>query len=158
MESKYKYKSDVKASDLWLIAMRRTYKSPTGIVNIIFTVAMILLTLRFWSSASEIIRGLMVFGCILFPVIQPLAVFGASAKQLEDMPRNLELSFNDRGVLVTTGEKSESMPWRKIKNAIKQRNMIVIMSDDRHGYMLTNRVLGQEKDEFYNFLCDKIRA
>ncbi|MCR5556939.1 MAG: YcxB family protein [Butyrivibrio sp.] len=158
MESKYKYKSDVKASDLWLIAMRRTYKSPTGIVNIIFTVAMILLTLRFWGAASDIIRSLMVLGCILFPVIQPLAVLGASARQLDDMPRNLELSFSDRGVLVTTGEKSESLPWKRIKNAIMQRNMIVIMSDDRHGYMLTNRVLGQEKEEFYNFLCDKIRA
>ncbi len=154
----YKYRSDVKAADLWLMAMRRTYKSPAGIVNIIFTMAMVLLTIRFWGTASELIRSLMLLGCILFPIIQPLAVLGMSAKQLEDMPKNLELKFNDRGVSVTTGEKSETLPWRRIKNAIRQRNMIVIMSDDRHGYMLTNRVLGREKEEFYSFLCDKIRA
>ena len=154
----FKYKSDVKAADLWAIAMRRTYRSPAGIVNIIFTVAMVLLTVRFWGTASELIRSLMLFGCILFPIIQPLAVFGMSMKQLEDLPKNLELSFSDSGVCVTTGEKSESLPWRRIKNAIRQKNMIVIMSDDRHGYMLTNRVLGQEKEEFFNFLCDKIRA
>lgn len=154
----YKFKSDVKAADLWYIAMRRTYRTPAGIVNIVFTVAMILLTLRFWGSTSELLRTLMLLGCVLFPVIQPLAVFGMSARQLEDMPKDLELSFNESGVKVTTGEKSESMPWRRIKNAIRQTNMIVIMSDDRHGYMLTDRVLGQKKDEFYNFLCTKIRA
>lgn len=154
----YKFKSDVKAADLWYIAMRRTYRTPAGIVNIVFTVAMVLLTLRFWTGASELIRMLMLLGCVLFPVIQPLAVFGMSARQLEDMPKDLELSFNEKGVKVTTGEKSESMPWRRIKNAIRQTNMIVIMSDDRHGYMLTDRVLGKEKDEFYNFLCTKIRA
>ena len=154
----YKYKSDVKASDLWLIAMRRTYKQPTGVVNIIFTVAMILLTIRFWGTAPDIIKSLMVLGCILFPIIQPLAVYGRSAKQLEDMPRDMELKFTDSGIRVTTGEKSENLPWRRIRNAIKQKNMIVIMSDDRHGYMLTNRVLGSEKEEFYNFLCDRIRA
>lgn len=154
----YKFKSDVKAEDLWLIAMRRTYKTPAGIVNIVFTVAMILLTLRFWGSTSDFFRMLMLFGCILFPIIQPLAVLGMSAKQLDELPKDLELSFSDSGVKVTTGEKSENMPWRRIKNAIKQKNMIVIMSDDRHGYMLTDRVLGQEKDKFYDFLCTKIRA
>ncbi len=154
----YKFKSDVKAADLWRISMRRTYRTPAGIVNIVFTVAMILLALRFWGTTSDFLRTLMLFGCILFPIIQPLAVFGMSAKQLDDMPKDLELTFSDRGVKVTTGEKSENMPWRRIKNAIKQKNMIVIMSDDRHGYMLTDRVLGQEKDEFYNFLCAKIRA
>ena len=35
--------------------------------------------------------------------------------------------------------------------------MIIVMSDSTHGYMLTNRILGDEKDEFYDFLCKKIR-
>ena len=158
MESKFKYKSDVKASDMWLMAMRSTYKSPTGIVNIIFTVAMILLTLRFWGAASEIIRSLMVFGCILFPVLQPLAIYGNSVKQLEEMPKDMELVFNDTGVRVLVGEKSELLRWNKIKNAIKRSGMIVIMSDDSHGYMLTDRVLGGQKEEFYEYLCGKIRG
>ena len=154
----YKYKCDVKASDLWKMAMLRTYKSIVGVVNVVFTVAMVLLTLRFWGEAPYFLRLLLIFGCLLFPVIQPLGTYGKSAKQLENMPRDMELTFNDKGVHVTTGGKSEDIRWKKITNAIKRSNMIIVMSDDRHGYMFSNRVLGDEKESFYEFLCSKIKG
>ncbi|MBP3813383.1 MAG: YcxB family protein [Butyrivibrio sp.] len=154
----YKYMCDVKASDLWKMAMVRTYKAAIGVVNIVFTVAMILLVFRFWKTAPDILRVLMIFGCLVFPVIQPLATYGMCVKQLENMPRDMELKFDDVGVHVSTGGQSELIRWNKVKNAIKRSNMIVVMSDDSHGYMLTNRVLGNEKEEFYNFLCSKIRG
>ena len=154
----YKYMCDVKASDLWKMAMIRTYKAAIGVVNILFTVAMILLVFRFWKTAPDILRVLMIFGCLVFPVIQPLATYGMCVKQLENMPRDMELKFDDVGVHVSTAGQSELIRWNKVKNAIKRSNMIVVMSDDSHGYMLTNRVLGNEKEEFYNFLCSKIRG
>ena len=154
----YKYICDVKASDLWKMAMQRTYKSIIGLVNVIFTAAMIILTVRFWGTSSDLIRGLLIFGCVLFPVIQPLATYSMSVKQLEDMPRDMELTVNDSGVHVRTGGASEDIKWNRIKNAIKRNNMIVIMSDDRHGYMLTNRTLGDQKEEFYDYLCSKIKG
>ena len=58
----YKYKSEVKASDLWKMAMQRTYKSVVGVVNIVFTVAMIVLFIRFFGTTSSVLRGLMLFG------------------------------------------------------------------------------------------------
>ena len=154
----YRFKCDVKAGDLWKMAMARTYRSLIGLVNVIFTVAMILLTIRFWPTASDLFRVLMVLGCILFPVIQPLAIYGNSVKQLEDLPKDMELLINDGGVRVFVGKKSELLVWKRIKNAIKRSNMIVLMSDDSHGYMLTNRVLGDQKEEFFQYICKKIRG
>ena len=154
----YKYMCDVKASDLWKMAMVRTYKAAIGVVNIVFTVAMILLVFRFWKTAPDILRVLMIFGCLVFPVIQPLATYGMCVKQLENMPRDMELKFDDVGVHVSTGGQSELIRWNKVRNAIKRDNMIVVMSDDSHGYMLTNRVLGDQKEEFYQYICKKIRG
>ena len=154
----YRFKCDVKAGDLWKMAMARTYRSLIGLVNVIFTVAMILLTIRFWPTTSDLLRVLMVFGCILFPVIQPLAIYGNSVRQLEDLPKDMELLINDGGVRVFVGKKSELLVWKRIKNAIKRSNMIVLMSDDSHGYMLTNRVLGDQKEEFFQYICKKIRG
>ncbi len=153
---KYRYLCDVKPLDLWKMAMERTYKSTVGVVNAVFTVGMVLLTLRFWGTAPDIFRGLMIFGCVLFPVLQPLATYGMSVKQLEELPGDLELAFDDSGVLVRSGGRSENIRWNRITNAIKRQRMIVILSDDRHGYMLTDRELGSTKEEFYGFLCEKI--
>ena len=48
---------DVKASDLWKMAMIRTYKAAIGVVNIVFTVAMILLVFRFWKKVRRVLRN-----------------------------------------------------------------------------------------------------
>ena len=154
----YRFKCDVKASDLWKMAMTRTYKSLVGLVNVIFTVAMILLTIRFWAETSDLFRVLMVLGCILFPVIQPLAIYGNSVKQLENLPKDMELLFNEGGIRVFVGDESELIRWNKVRNAIKRSNMLVVMSDDSHGYMLTNRALGDQKEELYEYICKKIRS
>ena len=81
-----------------------------------------------------------------------------SVKQLENLPKDMELTFSDRGVLVETGGKSQTLKWSRIRNAIKRKNMIVVMSDDSHGYMLTDRVLGDEKESFFEYLCTKIKG
>ncbi len=155
---KYHYQSDVKAGDLWLPAMRRIYKGLPGVINIIFTVAVIAATIRLWEDSATLLRGILIFGCVLFPVIQPLAIYGRSVKQLENLPKDLELTFDDRGVHIDSEGKHEDLPWKRINNAIKQNNMIIVLSDDSHGYMLTNRVLGEEKEEFFEFLCRSIRG
>ena len=154
----YRYKSEVKAVDLWKMAMQRTYRSLAGMVNIVFTVAMVFLMIRYFGSVSDGLRGFMLFGLLLFPVIQPLCIYGMSVKQLEDMPKDMELTFNDSGVLVETQGKSETLRWSRISNAIKRNNMIIVMSDENHGYMLTNRVLGDEKESFFEYLCTKIKG
>ncbi|MBO4456528.1 MAG: YcxB family protein [Butyrivibrio sp.] len=153
----YRYISDVKPKDLWFISMLRTYRSFLGVINVVFSVAMIMMTIRFWGTSGAFIRTLLILACMLFPVFQPLAVYLRSIKQLETLPGRVELLFDDSGVHVSSEGKQEDIKWSKINNAIKQSNMIVVMSDRTHGYMLTNRILGDEKDEFYEYLCKKIR-
>ena len=153
----FRYVSDVKPKDLWFIAMDRTYRSFLGVINVVFTVAIIALTFRFWTTTGALIRMLMISGCLIFPVIQPLAIYGRSVKQLESLPKRVELLFDERGVHVKSNGQHQDIKWSGIVNAIKQTNMIIIMSDSNHGYMLTNRILGDEKEEFYQFLIRKLR-
>lgn len=153
----YRYVSDVKPKDLWFIAMLRIYRSFIGIINVVFAVAMIMLTIRFWGTTDGLIRSLMLIGCLLFPVIQPLAIYGKSVKQLENLPGRVELMFDDNGVHVDSEGKHEDIKWNRITNAIKQTNMIIVLAEKNYGYMLTNRILGDEKEEFFDFLCKKLR-
>ena len=154
----YCFKSDVKPADLWKIAMKRIYKNFTGIINIVFTVAMILLTLKFFGTANGFIKAVLIFAVILFPILQPLAIYSRSVKQLEDLPGEMVMRFDDKGVCVECKGTNATLPWKRIKNAYKRDGMVVVMSDDRHGYMLTDRVLGTEKDEFFEYLRSKING
>lgn len=152
----YRYKCDTKPIDLFKISINRTYHSVAGVVNVVFTLAMVALCIRFFGETNAFFRGLIILGCIWFPLIQPLAIYGQSVKQLENQPRDTELFFNDQGVIVISGGQSERLPWKRIVRISKQPGAIVIMTDASHGYMISNRVLQDERDSFYQYLRDKL--
>ena len=156
MAMEYRFRSDIRAKDLWILAMLRIYKGFIGIINIVFTISVLFMSIRLFADANIFFRMIMILLSILFPVIQPAAIYGKCVKQLEMLPKDLELVFNDSGVLVLCGGKKEKIPWKNISNAIKQKNMIIIFSGEKHGYMISDRELGEKKEEFFKFICRKI--
>ncbi|MBR1477455.1 MAG: YcxB family protein [Lachnospiraceae bacterium] len=153
----YKFKMDIKPMDFFKTTMSRTYRSMTGVVNIVFTVAMILLAVNFLGSVNAFFAFLIIIGCILFPILHPLAIYGQSVKQTEGVPKGVELTFNDKGMHIEVKDKNETIPWKKIPKVVKQSDMVIVMSDNMHGYMLVNRVLGDKKEEFYEYVLGKIK-
>lgn len=57
------------------------------------------------------------------------------------MPKDVELSFDDAGLHVTVGKEKESIGWKKLRVA-NEPGMMIVFSDARHGYMLTNLYFG----------------
>lgn len=151
----YQFRSEVTALDFWRLTMRQTYRSMAGICNIIFTVAMILLTAKFWNQSGDLVQVLLLFACLLFPVIQPIGIYLKAKAQARALPKDMELKFDDAGLHVTVGTQKEDIRWKRIR-VVKQPNMIIVFSDAKHGYMLTNRVLGKEKEAFFAFAEEKI--
>lgn len=155
---KYRFENRVGALDFWVLSLHHTYRSTVGVVNIVFTAAMFALTYRFWGKTNDILEVLMVLGCILFPVLQPFFVYLRSKAQASLLPQNLELEFDDWGLRVKVGEQTQDLPWNKIVSATKEYNMIVVRSDAKHGYIISNRMLGKQREEFWAFLESKIKT
>lgn len=145
----YQYQCRIKPVDIWKLSMRRTYRSLVGMCNIVFGVAIILLTLKFWQQAGDLVQALLFVGCLLIPVIQPVGVYLKAKAQVAVIPQGTELTFNEDGIHVTLGEEREFIRWNKVKGVRKEGSMIIIYTDASHGYMLTKRVLGKERNAFY---------
>ncbi len=152
---KYQFKNEVTAMDFWRLVMRRTYRSTAGVCNLVFTAAMFVLVFRFWITASDFYKGLMLFGCLLFPVIQPIVIYGKSKKQAAALPKGMELAFDERGLHVKTQDAASDIPWSNIRNIVKEAHMIAVFSDNVHGYILTDKMLGGQKQEFYEYVLAK---
>ncbi len=151
----YQYENKVTALDYWKLTMRRIYCSVAGVCNLVFTVAMILLSIRFWEASNDILQVLMLFGCLLFPVIQPIGIYMKAKVYIKAMPQDVHLVFDDAGLRVTMGNEKQRIPWKNIR-VTKQSGMIIVFSDARHGYMLPNRVLGAEKESFFAYAKEKM--
>ena len=152
----YQFKVKVTPFDFFRLSMHRTYHSLAGVCNIIFTIAFFLLIYRFFNKTNDVLEALMVIGCLLFPVLQPLAVYIRAKAQVAVIPQDLIFSVDDRGVHISTGEQKETIKWEKIKGIVREYKMLIVFSDESHGYILTDRVLGKEKETFFDFVNLKL--
>ena len=146
------FQSEVNAFDCWKSSMRRTYRSMAGVINIVFTAAMLALAYAFFKNAKPLERSLILLGCIWFPVIQPILIYMRQRKSIRKMPKGIQLSFSDYGMKVQLDGKEENIPWKKLNRIVIEPGMVILFTDAQHGYILTNRNMGQEREAFLTFL------
>lgn len=154
---KYKFKYHTSALDLWKLSMYGTYGSMIGVSNIIFAIAMLLLTIRFWSNVNIFVKVLLIIAINLFVIIQPIAVYYRAKKQVSIIPQDMEISFDDKGVHVATASQNSDIKWNSVKGIMKKPNMIVIYTTTKHGFIITNNMLETDKEDFYKYLISKTK-
>lgn len=152
---KFRFKYTPTTLDLWKLSMRSIYSSMVGVVNIIFTLAMIGLVVRFWMEAKTIYRLLMILGISLFTLIQPMVIYRKSKGQIEAIPKGMEIGFDDRGIHIITSLKTSRIRWKEVKRVMKMNNMVIILMISNQGFIITDEMVGGQKEDFYKFLDSK---
>lgn len=153
---RYRFDYQITALDLWQLSMYGIYGSMIGVCNIIFTIAILLLAVKFWSDVNNFIKILLIAGICLFPVIQPASIYVRAKRQVAGIPRGFEISFDDKGIHLKAEKQNSELKWKMIRGISKKPNMIVIYTTNNFGYILTNKVLGEQKEDFYRYLVSKI--
>ena len=151
----YKYAYEVKPGDLWQLQMYYTYSSYLCIINIICIVSSIALLYSLWATSPWWLRIMLLIFLSLFTVIQPLGVYLRARKSLADNHDHLQLTVNDAGIEVTVGEQTEFKNWAQLQGVVFKPTLVVIYTDNTHGYILTNRILKDTKKAFRAFLKQK---
>jgi len=111
-----------------------------------------------WDQAQGIVRCLIVLGSCLFTVIQPLMIYAKAKKQAAGITQDTQVSIDDNGLYIRVGDDTSQLPWKSVKRISRKPAMIIIFSDTTHGFIFTNRVLGNEKEEFYRYASSKVEG
>ena len=57
-----------------------------------------------WDQAQGIVRCLIVLGCCLFTVIQPLMIYAKAKKQAAGIAQDTQVSIDDNGLYIRVGD------------------------------------------------------
>ncbi len=152
------YRFQIKATplDFFLMSMKKTYRSPLGVCNIIFFAASVLLTLKFYKVAPPLAQAGLILMCIVIPVLQPVAVYFKAREYARAIPQGLTLEAGTGGLLVEAGEQSERIGWNKVSRVIDTGDCVVLKLTGGSGYFLFNRVLGDKKRPFIDYANKQI--
>lgn len=149
--------------DLFQSSINFTKHSKTFLFDIIFTVVAIIATTftifngRFF-ELSDFKKILLLFCCILFPIIQPIILYiksGNHSKKIKDLI--ITMVFDDEKIIINSKDEKSEVKYENIYNFIKYKNMIVVMYDSIHGQIIPNRVFNNNREEFYNYVSKKIK-
>ena len=159
----YKFTINITKNDLFKSSLNYIKHSKTFFFDLIFTFSAIIATVYTilsgtFQEISSFKKVLLILCCFLFPVIQPIILYIKScrhAKKIKDFEVSLE--FYDDKLRVYSKTESNELQYNNIYNFIKYKDMIVIMYDSIHGQIMPDRIFNENKDEFYNFVSEKIK-
>ena len=154
----YDFEVKVRTYDYWKLSMYNTYHSMVGVVNLVFFASMLLLCYRFFYSVGYGLQTLMFVGLILIPVIHPFGVYFKARTQVMLSPKGTRLHFDDKGMEVRLEDKKQFINYKKIAGIKQCCGLLIIYSDNAHGYILTRQSLGRDRKSFISFIKEKCRA
>ena len=149
---KYEFPYVTRANDLWMISMYNIYHSMAGVTNVIFTVAMILLSIRYFSQVDVILKILLLLGLSIFTLIQPLLIYLRAKKQVDGLPEGMKIALDDKGIHVEKNGQRSILRWSKVQGIKRYPFLLIIFASGGQGYILSNDTLGKEKETLYSFV------
>ncbi len=151
-KKEFHYRFQIRASDLWQVRMYYAYASYLAVVNITCIVASVVLIAALWQTSSGWFRGIMLAFVSLFTIVQPLVIYLNCLAQAKQNEEELDLTFHDKGLTIRILGEKEKHPWTDIVNVSVKPTLVIVYTDASHGYILTNRVLGDTRKDFLAFL------
>lgn len=100
--------------------------------------------------------GLLVLCCVTYPIMQPLMVYLRASKQVAALPKDMIITINDTGLHITADNQKAHITWSRVRGVIKNYGMIILAVEDGRGYMLTDKILGTQKEALLEFLESRI--
>ncbi len=152
----YGFNVEVTPWDFFKMSMKKTYTSVIGVCNLVFLAAMILMTVRFYGEASDGLRCIMLFMCIIIPILQPMGIYLRARNLAHMIPEDMTIETCCSGLMVRVGEAFELVGYEKIKKVICNDDCLILAVGGGNGYFLFNRVLGDRKEAFTKYIKSRM--
>nr|MCR5331509.1 YcxB family protein [Lachnospiraceae bacterium] len=106
--------------------------------------------------ASPLAQAFMILMCLLIPAVQPLGVYLRAKSYALAIPQGMILETRYNGIYVEAGDKSDHIGWNKVSKVIDTGDCVVLKLAGGSGYFLFNRILGDKRKEFIEYVNRQI--
>lgn len=158
---KYSFNVKLNSDDKFNSSMNFIKISKTYYFDILFTlVAFIAIIYTIFTGTFFTMQNykkvLLIVCFLIFPVIQPLIIY-IKTKNEKALEIPISITFDEDNINISSNSENVTLTYDKIYNFIKFKNMIVILYDSLHGQIIPDRFINCDKNEFYNFVDNKIK-
>ena len=160
----YEYTIKLNSTDRLNSSMNFIRKSKTFYFDVLFTLISIvaiiylIITKRFFTLGT-VRKVLLMICCIIFPIIQPIILYLKSVLNKSKLSESeITLKFTDEKIYISSSTENTTFDYANVYNFIKFEDMIVLMYDSIHGQIIPDRYTKDDKEDFFNFVVNKIKV
>ena len=159
---KFEFEYCLNKNDFFLSSIYYNYFSIGGIFSILFTLFAIFILIFTiisgnFKNLTFTYKILLIVCCLLFSIIQPILVYiKIFIKFLKNKQQTINIIFNDDNFILKIGQYTGEYKYDKIYKIKKYSTMCILMFDAINGQIIPNRAFNNNKNEFYNFILNKI--
>lgn len=143
----------LKTRHMYEFQMRHSYLTATGIISLLVSLFAMVYLLSTFRSNNGTTNLLLIVASLMFTVIYPVQMLSRSFNIVKFSPvlsKPLKYTFTEEGILVSQDNDDALLPWENIVKVIETRNLIIVYSSPKNGYILPK---SQYKEE-----CEDIKT
>jgi hypothetical protein len=157
MKDDYRFPYGISPGEMTVLGMANIYRSMPGVVNMVFTVSLILVTYRFWDTVGWAIRVPMILGAALFPLLQPGIMYLRSRNIVSKMPRDMEMRIRKDGISIDTEGNSTLIEYGDIATFRRIAGLLVLQTSGKTELRAQPPASGERSEEVFELIRSRIR-
>lgn len=153
----YRFEYKPRAIDLWRISMYRIYSTGLKRLTAIITLILGIFVMRLLMNSNLLVGTIVLLVIIWFSMIQPIGFYIKGIKEVRLVPKDMYLAFNKDGVIIEVGSEIVTIKWPDVVGINQVNKIIILYISYNQGYLLTEKILGEDRNRFINYLNKKIK-
>lgn len=146
------FKVNITVKDLYGFLINNTYRKLTGVIWIIFSIAVIIVAIYTWGDVKLANSILLIVMALLYTVVNPILLYLKAKAQLKNndyFKNELAYKTDATGITVSQGTESTTIKWNEMWKAVKYGGIVVVYVTNIRAFILPVRCIG---DQFNNFV------
>lgn len=146
-----KFKVNITDKDIFCFLINNTYRKPTGVIWVIFSIAVIGIVIYTWGDVKLMNSILLIITASLYTVINPIMLYLKAKSQVKNNAYfNNELMYrtDSKGITVSQGEETTTVKWSEMWKAVKYGDVVVVYITTIRAFILPVRCIGEQYNSF----------
>ena len=159
MEKEYNISVLMNTKYMYQFLMRHTYFSISGLIGICFSLAALVIFIFFNQTLTNGQKVLLVFGALLFTVINPLKLWISAMKQTKLNPmfqKPVIYSLKEEEIIVSQGEEVLPIKWEDVAKVIETKEVVTIYLSKVRAFVLPKEFYRDEVSSVKEMIQNKV--
>lgn len=145
------FKVNITVKDIFSFQINNTYRKLTGVIWIIFSVAVLGVAIYTWGDVSIGNTILLIIMSLLYTVVNPIMLYLKAKAQVKNNDYfNNELVYrtDSKGITVSQGSETTTVKWSEMWKAVRYGGIVIVYITTIRAFILPVRCLGEQYNSF----------